>query len=113
MKNLFAMTAAVAMSFAGIATAQTTTQTAVLGTSDNANYPVQIAGANGETYNCMADIVVVDGVQARRCVNANAGGSLFEAGNGLGAGAAAAAGALLVIAVAANDSSSTTTSTNN
>lgn len=112
MNKLFTITAAAAMSFAGFASAQTTTQAEVLGTSDNAEYSLQIQGADGVIYNCAPAIVVIDGVQARRCVNASDSGSLFEAGNGMAAGGAAAAGALLVIAIASNDSSGTTTTTN-
>ena len=108
--KLFVTVTAATIALAGAAFAQTTTQVAVLGASDDAVYSLQIQGANGVTYNCKPELVQVDENIGRFCVNAN-GGGLFEAGAGLGAWAAAGA-ALVLLAVASGSSSSTTTTTN-
>ncbi|MFD2739290.1 hypothetical protein ACFSUD_06915 [Sulfitobacter aestuarii] len=112
MKMMMTAIAAVALS-AGVASAQTTTQEAVLGTSDDPVYSVQVQGANGVIYNCKPEIVVVDGVRARPCLAAGGNAGLFAAGAGVtGAGAAAAAGVLALVALAASDDDdSTSTST--
>jgi hypothetical protein len=109
MKNIIAITAALTLS-AGAAFAQTTTQQAVLGQSENAAYPVQVQGTNGVIYNCSAQIVSIDGVRARRCIQAGSGG-LFDAGTGLATGAAVGAGALVLLALANDDDNNSTTTT--
>lgn len=111
MKKIFALTAAVAMSFAAGASAQTTTQAAVLGDTGNAEYPVRVQGGNGQIYACKAEIETVDGVRARRCVQGDDGAPLFAAGAGLAGGGAVAAGALLLVVLAANDGDTGTTTT--
>jgi hypothetical protein len=104
-----------AMAFAlsaGVATAQETTQTGVLGASGDPVYSLQVQGANGVIYNCMPEVQVVDGVRARRCV-ASGEGTLRDAGQGL-TEAGPAIGALLVVLVAIGSGgggSSTTSST--
>ncbi|MDF3383548.1 MULTISPECIES: hypothetical protein [unclassified Sulfitobacter] len=111
MKILATVAATIALS--GAAFAQTTSQAAVLGASDDAVYSLQVQGANGVVYNCKPDPVTVDGNTARVCVPAAADGAgLFAAGAGLGGGAAAAGAALVLVAVAASGSSSSTTTTN-
>lgn len=110
MKILATVAATIALS--GAAFAQTTTQAAVLGASDDAVYSLQVQGANGVIYNCKPDPVTVDGNVARVCTPAS-GAGLFEAGAGLGGGAAAAGAALVLVAIAAGSSSSTTTTTTN
>ena len=87
MKILATVAATIALS--GAAFAQTTTQAAVLGASDDSVYSLQVQGANGIIYNCKPNPVTVDGNTARVCVRAD-GAGLFEAGAGLGGGAAAA-----------------------
>lgn len=109
--KLFATVTAAAMALSGAAFAQTTTQAAVLGASDDPVYSLQVQGANGIIYNCKPQPVTVDGNVARVCVRAD-GAGLFEAGSGLGAGAAAAGAAIVLIAIASGSSSSTTTTTN-
>ncbi|QFT59891.1 hypothetical protein FIU94_13745 [Sulfitobacter sp. THAF37] len=109
MKKIFALTAAVAMTVAAGASAQTTTQAAVLGNSGVEGYPTNVQGTNGQIYACTAP-TTIDGVLARRCIQPS-GGSLFDAGAGLGTGAAVAGAALALIVLAANDGSSGTTTT--
>ncbi len=106
--NRFLSLVAVGLLTAGAATAQVTTQAAVLGNSGDATYSLQIRGANNIVYNCKPDIVSVDGVRARQCVAAGEGG-LFGAGNGIATGVAAGVAALVLVAVVSNDSSTTTT----
>ncbi len=111
MKKIFALTAAVAMSIAAGASAQNTTQAAVLGETGNPNYPIRVQGGNGQIYSCKAEIETIDGVRARRCVQDDDGGALYAAGAGLGTGAAVAAGALLLVVLASSDSDNNTTTT--
>ncbi|MFG6560944.1 MULTISPECIES: hypothetical protein [unclassified Sulfitobacter] len=110
MKILATVAATIALS--GAAFAQTTSQAAVLGASDDPVYSLQVQGANGVIYNCKPNPVMVDGNTARVCKPAAAGAGLFAAGAGLGGGAAAAGAALVLVAVAAAGSSSSTTTTN-
>lgn len=109
--KMFATVTAAAIALAGASFAQTTTQAAVLGASDDAVYSLQVRGANGIVYNCKPNPVTVDGNTARVCVRAD-GAGLFEAGAGIGAGAAAAGAAIVLIALASSSSSSATTTTN-
>lgn len=111
MKKILTLSAAIAMSVAGAVSAQTTTQAAVLGNTGNPEYPVRVQGGDGEIYFCKAEIEVVDGIRARRCIQDDDVSPLFAAGAGLGAGGAAAAGVLLAVVLAANDGSSGTTTT--
>ena len=108
MKILATVAATIALT--GAALAQTTTQEAVLGASDDAVYSLQVQGANGVVYNCKPNPVTVDGNTARVCVRADGAGH-FAAGAGLGGGAAAAGAALVLVAIAAGSSSSSTTTT--
>ena len=108
MKILATVAATIALT--GAAFAQTTTQEAVLGASDDAVYSLQVQGANGVVYNCKPNPVTVDGNTARVCVRADGAGH-FAAGAGLGGGAAAAGAALVLVAIAAGSSSSSTTTT--
>ena len=110
MKKIFALTAAVAMSIAAGASAQNTTQAAVLGETGNPNYPIRVQGGNGQIYSCKAEVETIDGVRARRCVQDD-DGALYAAGAGLGTGAAVAAGALLLVVLASSDSDNNTTTT--
>jgi hypothetical protein len=110
MKNIFAISAAVALT-ATTAFAQDTTQAAVLGESGDATYSLQVQGANGAIYNCAPGIVNIDGVSARRCVTTG-GGGLAGAGAGLATAPAIGVGVLAVLAVAAASDSSSSTSTN-
>ncbi|MFC6759696.1 hypothetical protein ACFQFQ_09655 [Sulfitobacter porphyrae] len=82
MKKIFALTAAVAMSIAAGASAQNTTQAAVLGETGNPNYPIRVQGGNGQIYSCKAEIETIDGVRARRCVQDD-DGALYAAGAAL------------------------------
>lgn len=107
MKTFAAVTAS-AIALAGAAFAQTTTQEAVLGASDDAVYSLQVQGANGVIYNCKPDPVMVDGQAARACIQAGGAGVLDQ---GLAGNAAAGIGALALVALAAGGSSSTTTTT--
>ncbi len=106
MKTLITAAAATAL-MATSAFAQAT-QTGVVGQSGNATYPLQVTASDGNTYNCSADIRVVQGVARRTCVNANASG-LGELGSGITAGGAAALFTLVVLAATSGGSSSTTT----
>ncbi|MAM00292.1 MAG: hypothetical protein CL583_17775 [Alteromonadaceae bacterium] len=106
--KMFAAVTAATVVLTGAAFAQTTTQTAVLGASDDAVYSLQIQGANGVIYNCKPDPVTVDGQIARECVRAGGSGVLDQ---GLAANAAAGLGAVALVALAAGGSSSTTTTT--
>lgn len=111
-KSIF-LTTIVAFSASG-ALAQTT-QKAVLGTSSDPVYSVQVEGANGVLYNCKPDLVQdADGRSARECVRASERtGTLFESGTGItNAGPAIA---LLVVAAAAvgGGGDSTTSSATN
>ncbi|SFD73905.1 hypothetical protein SAMN04488523_102235 [Sulfitobacter brevis] len=109
MKRFLSITAAVVLT-ATSSFAQTTSQAAVLeGNSGNPAYPLVVQGANGVIYSCEAAIVAVDGVNARRCVKADA--SLYTAGSGLATGAAIGAGLIGIILIASNGSNSTTTTT--
>tara|TARA_R110002049_G_scaffold23545_10_gene83687 strand:- start:73645 stop:73989 length:345 start_codon:yes stop_codon:yes gene_type:complete len=111
MNKLASVTAAAAVMLAGAATAQTTTQAGVLGNSGDAVYSLQVQGANGVVYNCKPELVQINGLTARRCIDPNAGG-LTNAGAGLGNGAVIGAAALVIVAIAAgSDGTSTTTST--
>ena len=113
MKNILSIATALVMT-TGAAFAQTTSQAAVLGASGNAEYPLQVQGANGVIYSCMNEVEAVNGVQARRCL-APASAGLFGAGDGLSAGVVAAAGAVALVALIANDDdddNNTTTTTN-
>jgi hypothetical protein len=110
MKKIFALTAAIAMSVAAVASAETT-QTAILGESDNASYPLRVQGADGKVYICKADTFVDTDGQTKRACTPGDNGPLWAAGSGIGAGAAVAAGVLLVVVLAANDGSSGTTTT--
>ena len=76
MKILATVAATIALS--GAAFAQTTSQAAVLGASDDAVYSLQVQGANGVVYNCKPDPVTVDGNTARVCVPAAAAGAGWE-----------------------------------
>tara|TARA_R110002124_G_scaffold99728_2_gene245934 strand:+ start:1831 stop:2181 length:351 start_codon:yes stop_codon:yes gene_type:complete len=110
MKKIFALTAAIAMSVAAGVSAETT-QTAVLGDTGNAQYPLRVQGADGRIYICEAGTFVdTDGVTKRRCQGDDAS-PLFAAGAGLAGGGAVAAGALLLVVLAANDGSTGTTTT--
>lgn len=106
--KMFATVTAAAIALAGASFAQTTTQAAVLGASGDAEYELQVQGANGVIYNCKPQPVTVDGETARVCVRAD-GAGLFAAGAGIGNGAAAAGALVVLVALAANSSSSTTT----
>ncbi len=105
--KIYAALAAATIALSGAAFAQTTSQAAVLGASDDAVYSLQVQGANGVIYNCKPSLVTVDGNTARVCLRAD-GAGLFEAGAGIG-GAAAAGAVLVLLVVAAGSSSSTTT----
>ena len=101
-------TAAMALSLlAAPVAAQETTQQSVIGASGDPIYSVQIAGANGATYNCRPDIQTVGGRLVRQCrrLNGVANGQLL--GGTLAAPGALAAGAVLVL-LAASSSSTTT-----
>ncbi|APE43350.1 hypothetical protein BOO69_07915 [Sulfitobacter alexandrii] len=111
MRKIFALTAAVAMSVAAGASAQTTAQASVLGETGNPQYPLRVQGTNGQIYSCASEIETVDGVRARRCIQDGDAGPLFASGAGLATGGAVAAGALLLVVLAANDGSSSTTTT--
>lgn len=84
--------------------AQTTTQTAVLGASDDPRFPLRIRGANGVMYHCMDKIERrQDGQPVRKC---RADGTaptagLFASGTGIAGGGAIVGGMLAVVAVAA------------
>ncbi|AXI46755.1 hypothetical protein C1J03_12415 [Sulfitobacter sp. SK012] len=98
--------------------AQSTTQQAVLGASDDAVYGLRVQGSNGVIYNCRNDIAVINGAPSRECVRAQsqavAGADLFSSGTGIGAGAVLAGGVVLVVAIAAgSDGDSSATSTTN
>ncbi len=108
MKRLLTATTALAFC-AGAAFAQTTTQQSVQGSSGNAEFPLEVLGGNGVIYACKNEIVTVDGVRARQCIRAGAGGGLLGAGTGLATGAAVGVGALVLVAVAGNSGSSTAT----
>ena len=113
MKKIFALAAAVAMSVATVASAETT-QTGILGDSGDADYPIRVQGADGRVYVCKADTFVAeDGQTKRACRGDGSAGPLWAAGAGLGAGGAVAAGALLIVVLAANDGSTSTTTTVN
>lgn len=112
MKRILTTTAALLL--AGTAFAQTT-QTGVLGPSEDSEYALRVEGANGVIYNCKDAVVNIDGADSRECVREGAGGgSIFEGGDGLAAGAAAGGAAIVVLLVAGkSDNSSTTTTTSN
>lgn len=110
MRNLMAITAAVALA-ATAAIAQDTTQASVLGESGDPTYSLQVQGANGVIYNCVPDIETIDGVRARRCVTTG-GSGLAGAGTGLAGGPAIGVGVLALVAIAgASGGSSSTTTT--
>ncbi len=99
------ITAAAALSFVASATFAGT------------DYPVEMT-KDGVLYNCAADSVMVDGVEARNCITvggaSESGGGLFALG-GLAGGAGLAAIAALVVGVAviaADDDDNTTVGTN-
>jgi hypothetical protein len=99
---------------AGAAVADTT-QRAVLGESGNPAYPVQVEGGDNVIYNCRENLIqLADGRSARECVRVReGGGTLFEAGDGIG-NAAPAIGIVVVAAAFASggsDSTATTTTT--
>ena len=101
MKKLFALSAVIAMSVSSGAIAATT-QTAILGDSGNAQYPLRVQGADGMVYICKADTFVdTDGVTKRACRGDDTN-PLFAAGAGLAGGGAVAAGVLLVAVLAAS-----------
>ncbi len=107
MKHILSITAALALT-AGAAFAQTTSQHSVIGQSGDADFPLQVQGRNGVTYNCRNEVVVVEGVRARQCIRAD-GSGLLGAGVGMSAGTAFGIGALVLVAAAGNGNSSTTT----
>jgi hypothetical protein len=109
MKNLMAITAAIALA-ATAAAAQDTTQASVLGESGDPTYSLQVQGANGVIYNCSPDIETIDGISARRCVTSG-GSGLAGAGAGLAGGPAIGVGVLALLAIAAGSDGSTSTTT--
>lgn len=102
--SFFTKTAAAAafgvFCLAGAASAQTVSQSQVVGDTGSGAYPVTIVGSNGLTYNCRRDLVVVDGKRVRYCVAVRGTGLAPGAGAGV-----AAAVALGLIAVVASDDS--------
>lgn len=111
MKRIITTAMALALG-AGIAQAQDTTQTGVLGQSGDPVYSLQVQGANGVIYNCIPEVKVIDGVRARECIPADRAG-LFDAGEGLtDAAAPIAAGVLAIVAIAGgSDGTAATTTT--
>ena len=109
MKRILSIAAAVALT-ATSSFAQVTSQENVLGASGNPAYPLEVQGANGVIYNCENEIVMIDGVNARRCVREGQGG-LFANGSGMAAGGAAAAGILLLAVLLDDDDNNSTTTT--
>ncbi len=98
------------------ATAQVTTQQAVLGESSNATYSVRVEGQNGITYNCKPELTTTaDGKPARVCIREKSDdGVMFGSGTGIGNAAPAAAAVLVAVAIIAggdNDSAGATTGT--
>ncbi|NNK15874.1 MAG: hypothetical protein HKP51_03095 [Sulfitobacter sp.] len=81
----------------------------------NPNYPVEVT-KDGVLYNCASDLVVIDGVQSRKCVTAGgsseAGGGLFALGlGGFGAVGLGILG-IVFVGVALDDDDDTTNGTN-
>jgi hypothetical protein len=112
MKSILSLTAATVLcATAAFAQTATTGTQSVNGASGDAVYSLEVVGTNGVTYNCQPDIVTIDGVSARQCVRAGAGGgNLFE--GGLTAGVAAGVvGVILVAAVIADDDDAATSTT--
>ncbi|MEM6303582.1 MAG: hypothetical protein AAF744_02620 [Pseudomonadota bacterium] len=107
MKKFYVAAAALALGATG-ALAQTAQPGVNTG---SATYSLRVVAADGTGFNCIPEVVQIDGVASRRCVRVGEGG-LFDAGSGLGAGAGAAAVGLVVLAVAGGGSSGTTTTTN-
>ncbi len=120
MKNILAI-----LGVAGIiamtttaATAQATTEQAVLGASSNAVYSVRVEGQNGVLYNCKPELTTTpDGTPARACIREeDSGGAMFDSGTGIGNAAPAVAGVLVAVAIASGgsgDSTGATTGTDN
>lgn len=113
MKSILSLTAAT-MLFATTASAQnvvTETQS-VGGATGDAVYSLEVVGTNGLTYACQPGIVTIDGVSARQCVRAGAGGgNLFEGGLTAGVGAGVL-GVVLLAALIGDDDAAATTTTN-
>ncbi|MGJ8626494.1 MAG: hypothetical protein ACSHXB_05995 [Sulfitobacter sp.] len=106
MKNLLAITAAVALS-ATASVAQVTTQSSIAGPSGDSAYPLSVQGANGVEYACKDSTEVRDGVVVRACRSKT--GGLAAQGNAVAIGGAALAGVVFLALVLDDDSSSTTT----
>lgn len=106
MKNLLAITAAVALS-ATASVAQVTTQSSIAGPSGDPSYPLSVQGANGVQYACKDSTEVRDGVVVRAC-RGNTGGLAAE-GNAVAMGGAALAGVVFLALVLDDNSTSTTT----
>ena len=88
---------------------------AATATFANPDFPVEVT-KDGVLYNCASDLIVVDGVQSRKCVTAGgsseAGGGFFTAGlGGLGAVGLGILG-VIVVGVALDDDDDTTNGTN-
>lgn len=106
MKNLFAITAAVALSVTG-AVAQVTTQSSIIGQSGDADYPLRVLGGNGLEYICKDVTEIRDGVTVRPCRSTDNG--LANEGNSVAVGGGAFAGVVFLALVLDDGSSSTTT----
>lgn len=81
----------------------------------NADFPVEVIGADGNTYNCSIDIVAKNGTEVRRCVAANdipAGSSLFAGGLGAGSVFLVVLAAGAVAAIASSGGGNSTNGTN-
>ncbi len=108
----FTAFAAALLMTAGAASAQVTTQDAVLGDSGVAGYPTTVVGENGVTYACAAP-ETIDGILARRCITPSAGAAGFDAMSPAAIGGAAAVVVAVGLIANNDDNVNTTTTTTN
>ncbi|MEP1522765.1 hypothetical protein [Ascidiaceihabitans sp.] len=107
----FVIATSIALVAGNLAFAQQTQQTGVVGPSGDDVYSLEVTGADGATYNCRPDVIDVDGVPSRPCVQT---GNTPAFQGSLAAGGGAALGALVFIAlVSGSDGSPSTTTTTN
>lgn len=112
MKKVFALAAAFAITAAGVSAATTQITGEPTGrTTSNADYPVEIRGADGNLYACSIDIVAKNGAEVRRCVAGDKGG-MFAGGLGAGGILLIALGVGAVAAAAGGGGGSSTNGTN-